>query len=124
MSDSTLSHMPMDLAHLTFKWLGRLTSVISVGLLGMFLFGGNEGIVPTLREAVAMAFFPFGVAAGMIIGWKRELAGGLVSIMSLALFYAIMAMNDRGESLGPWFLIFTIPGFLFLCAGLLQKRPA
>lgn len=121
MSDSTLSHMPMEFAHSSFKWLARLTSIASVGLLGMFLFGGNEGIIPTLREAIAMAFFPFGVAAGMIIGWKRELLGGLVSIISLAIFYVIMAMNDPGDSLGPWFLIFTIPGLLFLFAGLLQK---
>ncbi|MFO0977938.1 MAG: hypothetical protein U0996_16150 [Planctomycetaceae bacterium] len=122
MSDSTLSHVPMEMAHSTVKWLARLTSVASVGLLSMFLFGGNEGIVPTLREAVAMAFFPFGVAAGMIIGWKREFLGGVVSILSLAMFYVIMAMTDPGESLGPWFLIFTVPGFLFLFAGLLQKR--
>ena len=122
MSDSALNHIPAEITFSGLKWLARVSSLASIGLLGLFLFGGEESISPTLREAVAMAFFPFGVIAGMIVGWKYELRGGLISVISLGLFYAVMAIMRRGIPTTPWFVVFTLPGILFLAAGLLQKR--
>ncbi|MBL8810152.1 MAG: hypothetical protein JNM43_08250 [Planctomycetaceae bacterium] len=122
MSDSALKHVPAEITFSGLKWLARFSSLASIGLLGLFLFGGEESMTPTLREAVAMVFFPFGVVAGMIIGWKYELRGGVVSVISLALFYAVMAIMGRGIPTAPWFVVFTLPGILFLTAGLLQKH--
>jgi len=122
MSDSVLNHVPAVITFSGLRWLARISSLASIGLLGLFLFGGEESITPTLREAVAMAFFPFGVIAGMIVGWKYELRGGLISVISLAMFYAVMAIMGRGIPTTPWFLVFTLPGILFLTAGLIQKH--
>ena len=124
MSDSALKHVPAEITFSGLKWLARVSSLASIGLLGLFLFGGEESLAPTLREAIAMVFFPFGVIAGMIVGWKNELRGGLISVSSLAVFYAVMAIMGRGIPTTPWFVIFTLPGLLFLTAGLLQKRRA
>lgn len=74
---------------LTIRWLARIGSIVSAGLLLAFAFGGNEESVLSARgpEAVGLLFFPLGILVGMALGWRRELWGGLVTLGSLALFY-------------------------------------
>jgi hypothetical protein len=104
------------------RWAARIGSVPTLWLLTLFLFGGLEPGLPTLKEAVAMAFFPFGVMAGMVWGWRNELVGGLISVISLAVFYVVMVTLGGRFPGGPYFLIFASPGFAFLACGLLARR--
>ena len=100
------------------KWTARISSVFSLALLAMFLFG--EPGAPTPGEWVALAFFPGGVALGMIAGWSRELIGGAVAVGSLAAFYVVMFALRGQAPAGPYFALFAAPGFLFLAAGALR----
>jgi len=56
------------------RWIARLASLASLGLLALFATSG--GSAPTAFEWMLLAFFPIGVAAGTILAWFREVAGG------------------------------------------------
>jgi hypothetical protein len=111
------------ITELVFRWLARLTSLASVGMLSLFLFGEpfDFGRV-SAREWVGLAFFPLGVVIGMIIAWWKEGVGAAISLASLMGFYAIFGWLLGSRVKGPWFLVFTLPAFLFLIAWLFSKR--
>jgi hypothetical protein len=91
-------------------------------MLALFLFG--EPFNPariTLREWVGLAFFPAGVAIGMIIAWWKEGLGAAISLASLLGFYAIFGWLLGSRVNGPWFIVFVSPAFLFLIAWLLAR---
>lgn len=104
-------------------WLARGWSVLSIGLVLAFLVG--EGFHPAqvrAREWLGLAFFPLGICVGMIVAWRRELVGGLITVGSLAVFYAIHFATAGVFPRGWAFLVFAAPGFLFVAAGLLVRR--
>ncbi len=119
---STIGFVPPTSAiALVLRWTARATSVASILLLGMFAFGGSEAFTPTATEAVALAFFPGGVALGMLLGWWREGLGGLITLISLGLFYAWLIALGGHAPRTPLFLIFSSPGLLFLACWLLGR---
>jgi hypothetical protein len=107
------------------RWLARVTSLVSAGLLLLFIIGeGGSGPNPiTAREWIGLLFFPFGVVVGMLIAWRREVLGSLVSIGSLACFYIVygLVLAHRLQ-LGSAFALFTAPAFLFLLSGLVSRN--
>jgi len=108
---------------LGFRWLARLTSLLSVGMLSLFLFGEpfNAARI-TPREWVGLAFFPAGVALGMIIAWWNEGLGAAISLASLLAFYTVFGWLLGSNVKGPYFVLFASPAFLFLMAWLFSKR--
>ncbi len=109
---------------LILRWTARILSVACLLLLLAFAVG-EDGIKLSrvaLHEWVGLAFFPFGVAVGMLVGWWNEKLGGLISIVSLAAFYLIYGGMVRGNmAMGWYFVLFTLPGFLFLLSGLMRS---
>lgn len=109
---------------LILRWTARLLSVASLLLLLAFVVG-EDGIKPsrvTAQEWIGLAFFPFGVALGMLVGWWNEKFGGFISIASLAGFYLIYGGLVRGSmAMGWYFVLFALPGFLFLLSGLIKS---
>lgn len=103
-------------------WTARIWSVASSLLLLAFVFGGREHLRFTTAEAIAFLFFPIGVIAGFFIAWRRELAGGLVTVGSLALFYLLMFARSNRWPAGPYFLLFATPGFLYVVDALFSAR--
>ena len=105
------------------KWLARGWAVLSIGLVLAFLIG--EGFDPShvrAREWLGLIFFPVGICVGMIVAWRNELVGGLTTIGSLAIFYAIHFATVDAFPRGWAFLAFAAPGFLFVLTGLLGQR--
>lgn len=105
-------------------WAARLLSLLSIGLLFAFILG--DGVAPgaarpTPGEWVLLAFFPLGVIAGMVVGWWREGLGGAITVGSLLAFYLVFFILGRGMPRGVWFLLFALPGFLFLAHWLLTR---
>jgi hypothetical protein len=101
-----------------FRWSARLLSVASTAILLMFVFG--EPLGPsrvTGRQWLAFIFFPTGIIVGFVVAWWKEGLGGGISIASLFIFYLIFVLLLGGSlARGVWFLVFAIPGFLFLAA--------
>jgi hypothetical protein len=101
------------------RWTARGWGVASTLLLFAFAFGGQEHLRFTAAEAVAFLFFPCGVVAGFAVAWWRELAGGLVSVGSLALFYLDLWVVRNQVPSTPSFLLFAAPGFLHVTCALI-----
>ena len=104
-------------------WSARALSIVSAGLLLLFVVG--EGFDPsgiTLRQWAGLLFFPFGVLAGMGVGWWREGVGGAITVGSLLAFYVWHLLAGGWLPRGFGFVAFALPGFLFLLYGLLSRR--
>ena len=105
---------------LLFRWVARIGSIVSAAVIFAFLFGGNERL-PQSEEWFQLAFFPGGILLGMALGWKNELVGGVVTIISLFGFYAMQFLQSGSIPVGPWFFIFASPGILFLFAWIADR---
>lgn len=112
------SHMPL----VGLRWFARAASVVSIGLLAAFAFGGGETGLPTAKEWFALALFPAGVVAGMVLAWWKELPGGFLTAASLAGFYTVMFAQRGVVPGGPYFVLFSLPGLLLLVCGLIDRR--
>lgn len=104
------------------EWVARGASVASITLLVMIFLG--EAFNPSRvssQEWIGLIFFPIGVVVGMIIAWRREAVGGIVTVLSLLGFYLIYGYLFRNH-IGGWaFVAFAAPGFLFLVHWLLSR---
>lgn len=98
------------------RTIARFWSVLSTIMILLFLFG--EGLEPgnlKLIEWIGLIFFPVGVLVGLIISWRKEIAGGIVTIASIVIFAFIMAIN--------WFIIaLGFPALLFIFHGLITRN--
>jgi len=97
------------------RWLARIWSFASVILLCAFLFG--EGLPPLTFQA---ACFPFGVMLGLILAWWFERLGGLITLISVVLFYVLEYFGSGSLPKGFAFIVFAAPGILFLYLGFLR----
>jgi hypothetical protein len=105
------------------RWTARAWSVASVGLILAFLVG--EGFHPSqikAREWLGLVFFPLGITVGMILAWWREGLGGAITVASLVVFYLIPVATAGALPKGWAFLVFAMPGFLFLLCWTTARR--
>lgn len=110
----------MKLIILVMRWLALITSLVSLILLTMFLMDG-ERFNPRPKQLVGMAFFPLGVAVGLIVAWWKEGIGAAIALISLACFYTIYGWLMGGNVNTLWFVVFASPAFLFLTAWALSR---
>jgi len=113
----------LRITELSFRWLARLMSLFSVGIVALFFLA--EPFKPSTvrpREWVGLAFFPAGVVIGLLVACWKEGLGAAISLCSLAAFYLVFSWLMGSNIHGPWFVIFGSPAFFFLTAWLLSKR--
>jgi hypothetical protein len=105
-------------AMVLFRWSARLLSIASTALLLLFVFGEKfEVSKVTGRQWLAFVFFPLGIVVGFAVAWWKEGLGGGITLVSLLIFYLIFVLLLGGNiARGAWFLVFALPGFLFLAA--------
>jgi hypothetical protein len=103
---------------LLLRWLARATSLLSIGVLLLFLTGKDGVLGGNVRPAewLGLLFFPFGVMLGLALAWWREALGAAVAAGSLTAFYLSQALLAGRLPGGPWFLIFTSPAALFFAS--------
>jgi len=80
----------------------------------------GEGLQPflhmTTREVLMMFAF-FALWLGLLLGWKWELFGGLLTLCAVIVFYALNFLFTGIFPRGPFFLIFAFPSLLFIFCG-------
>ena len=108
----------------TLRWIARLLSVGSIGFILLFVFGEGSGWLSVRgQDLVGLAFFPVGLIVGLVLGWRREKAGGVVAVGSIAMFYLIYGLAiDRNVFHGWAFMVLSIPGVLFLLYAILRHE--
>lgn len=112
----------LHITELSFRWLARLTSLMSIGIIALFLLA--EPFKPSNvrpREWIGFVCFPIGVTIGLIIAWWKEGMGAAISLGSLAAFYLVFGWLMGSNIHGPWFVIFASPALLFSIAWLLSR---
>jgi hypothetical protein len=102
------------------RWTARAASLVSLGFLGMFATSG--GAAPSGFEWMLLAFFPIGVAIGMMVAWHREILGGAIAASSLAAFHALILLDGSRPAAGWWFLVFASPALALLACGVTTRR--
>lgn len=104
-------------------WIARGLSVLAVGSILLFIIGEHfNPLRLNMQEALLFFCFPLGIVIGMVIGWWREGLGGLIAFASMALFYAVHLIQSGRLPKGPFFLIFALPGLLFVISWLYEKK--
>lgn len=104
------------------RWIARVGSIGSIGLLLLFFIGEefNPAAI-AVEEWLGLLFFPLGISVGMALGWWREEWGAAITAASLLGFYAIQWLLG-GFPGSPVFIFFGAPGLLFLLPWLLSRR--
>ena len=105
------------------RWIARVLSVLSILFLVFFFFGeGFDVRKITTTHWIGFLFFPVGLVIGFIVGWKNDLIGGSISLISLFGFYFVYGLWLSDEfPIGPAFAVFALPAFLFIAAGIYAR---
>ncbi|HEX6962300.1 MAG TPA: hypothetical protein VF175_10565 [Lacipirellula sp.] len=107
-------------------WLGRLAALALVGFFLMFLFGESEGTLNLANQPPRVQLIFLGWAAlflGYAVGWLAPIIGGAMVVAALA-GMNVAEWSASGRFLGPWFLLWAVPGVLYMAAGWLKRGPA
>ena len=105
------------------RWVARVWSLLSVLFVLVFAFGELTARQwPTPIEWIGLSLWPIGVCAGLIVGWFRDEAGGILALGCLAAFYFWSLLHSGHLPRGPFFALVAAPGFLFVVAGLIRNR--
>jgi hypothetical protein len=92
------------------RWTARLGALFLAGSFAAFVLGEPAGPLDiiTPREWVGMALL-FGAMAAMLVAWKWEFSGALISLFALGAFAAVVRMQSYVV-----LSIAAIPNLLFL----------
>ena len=109
-------------SYVVIRLIARISAGFSAALILLFfigegLTGGFEPLLHmTARETLMMVAF-VAVWLGLLLGWKWELYGGLLTACGVTAFYLVdyMFTSTLPGVLLP--LIFALPGLIFLYCG-------
>lgn len=104
----------------SLRWFARLTSVLSLGFIGMFLMDG-ERAVPHGTEWFGLALFPGAFVVGLVLAWGHEILGAAITLASVAALYMWLSFIKGAPTGGPYFAILAVPALLFLASGLARR---
>ncbi|MBX3420156.1 MAG: hypothetical protein KF752_01230 [Pirellulaceae bacterium] len=104
------------------SWTARASSIVLLGLFLSFLLG-DEPLPKLMQEPLSVQLLFAGWAIiflGYVVGWRFRVAGGVLVLSALACMY-LVEYSFHGRWLGPAFLLWSLPGFLFLLIALSNK---
>ncbi len=109
------------------RWIARISAGLTAALILIIFIGEgiSEGFEPllhlTARESLMMTAF-VAVWLGLVLGWRWELYGALLTISGLIAFYLLDYLFSGTFPRGPFFFIFAAPSLLFLYCGLQERK--
>jgi len=109
--------------------IARVYSAIAVLFILVMSIGhiAGDGVLPflemTLHESIMMGFFLL-LWAGLVISWKFELTGGIMTVGSLIVFYLCDYLFSGTFPRGPYFILLGLPGVLFIWCGMQNRADA
>ncbi len=113
-------------AALLVRWVARIWSIPAFLFIAVMLVGEvaspHASSPVSVRDFIGLALFPFGVFLGILLAWRWERLGGMISLGSFFGFYAALWLFDGRLPRGPYFALVAAPGLLFLVSSLLDRR--
>lgn len=93
-------------------------------LLGHLFGPEGVGTFNGIQEILQFLLFPIGMGAGLIIAWKWEGLGGLITIASIIAFHAIRLVMYGQADFGLWIDGLAGAGVLFVVCWFLSRVQA
>jgi hypothetical protein len=113
------------------RWIARLLPIplvlfVVVMNLAPDPLTGELSRTVTIPQVVLALCFPGLYVVGWLVAWRREIAGGALMVLGIALFIATIALVHGADritlSLLVIGLIIAVPGVLFLWTGYRSRR--
>jgi len=105
-------------------WIARVLSAVMVLFVLLFFVGylvfPPEGDSSSGTDWIGLMLFPLGVCAGLLVGWRRHMLGGLLSLTFLLVF-SLWLVIIKAEHVPLPILVFAVPALLYLVHGLRAK---
>ncbi len=107
--------------------IAKILSLLSILFLLGTIFGsifspeeGGEGFKTI--ELIASIFFPIGVLMGLILSWKKEKVGAIISIASMCIFYLLIIVPRSAWRMLPFTFVLILPSVLFLISSCFSRK--
>ena len=100
------------------RWTARIGGTVLVAVLLPFAIEYRSDL---LTEPAGVQFFFLGtgiVMIGILVGWLRELAGGLISLAGFCLGFAALY---SAVGLNVYYLALALPGVLYIASARLRR---
>jgi hypothetical protein len=99
--------------------VARGASIVCLAIILLFFLGEDFALgTLSVEEWIGFAFFPVGVLIGLVLAWREELIGGVITLASVAGFYLVYGWVLNSTLRMGWaFLPFLLPGILFVIYG-------
>jgi len=102
------------------RWLARLSGLLIAGLYIFFAVGefttAHSGPSPTFVEGTGIALLT-ATCAGMVVAWRWELTGAIVSLVSLIGFTLLIRVNNHSIT-----VVLAVPGILYILDWVLHRH--
>ena len=102
------------------RWAARSTALLVTGafllLLSGEIFSPHSGPPVAFREWAGIGLL-FAAMAGMVLAWRHELAGSLLTLAALTLFVPVAGIHNYEVV-----LIIGLPGLLYLADWHVHRR--
>ena len=109
------------------RWIARVCSGIAAALILLIFIGEalTAGFEPLLHMSVRETLMMISCVAvwlGLLLGWKWELCGGLLTACGVAAFHLVDYLFSGTFPKLPVLLMLASPSLLFLYCGLQTKK--
>ena len=108
------------------RWIARVIGTLYAAVMLLFviasIFNPGTGGSPSFWAWFGILLMPIGVSIGMILAWKWELLGGLITL--LCLLGCHLFMKIQGGRFDYLFFVdgIAIPAILFLLVWMFSRR--
>lgn len=97
------------------KWSARILSIIAIGIIAKtFAETASDVPVSNFQEITLLSCYPFGVVLGMLIAWKWEGIGGMITLLSLTGLYLFDYIFYNIFPSGTDYFRLSSPGIIFI----------
>ena len=103
------------------RWTARSIAALVIALFVFFAIGEGMPNPFTQPPVVQIGFLALAmILAGILGGWRWELAGGVISLAGWCLFVGSVTNFPRGLT---WFFwVLAMPGLLYVISALLRRH--
>lgn len=106
--------------------IAKIWSIISIlfllGSIFVFIFSPSDGDEAfSTVELIAFAFFPVGVLVGLILSWKKEILGAIISLGCMFIFYLLIIVPRGAWRAISFTFILILPSILFIINHIYKK---